>query len=415
MIRTLLAVVLSIFSISVYAQEIKSISFDGIVRTKEVYLRQFITSQEGAQLDSAQLEKDRQTLVNLEILSNVTVSLTQQEDGVEVIFQCSELRTLLPIFSFGGIQENFWIQAGFSEVNLGGRGNKLTTYYQYYDRSSYATHLRFDRIKQSEWGLGVNIVHWETLEPLYFGSDQVDYEYKNNTYGFDVIKHFSFQDKIEFGIAFFTEEFIKITAGEFDGAPDRVRKDKVLGKVSHTFNRLNYHFFYLDGWHNQLNLQTVQSLNNDPSFYILFNDIKRFARVGGKGNFAARFRFGLSSNQDTPFAPFVLDSYVNIRGIGNRVDRGTGAIILNAEFRQTVVERPKTALQAVVFSDTGSWRNPGGEFSDFGDSDNFVLFAGGGLRLIHKEIFNAIFRIDYGFNLQSPESNGFVLGIGQYF
>ena len=71
--------------------------------------------------------------------------------------------------------------------------------------------------------------------------------------------------------------------------------------------------------------------------------------------------------------------------------------------------------EVIAVPSSGSWRNPGGEFSDFSDPDNFVLFAGGGLRLIHKEIFNAIFRIDYGFNLQNPESNGFVLGIGQYF
>ncbi len=124
---------------------------------------------------------------------------------------------------------------------------------------------------------------------------------------------------------------------------------------------------------------------------------------------------GLSSNQESPFAPFVLDSYLNIRGVGNRVDRGTGAIILNAEYRYSLLEKDRIAIQGILFSDTGSWRNPGGNFSGFTDSNNFVLFAGGGLRFIHKKIYNAILRIDYGFNLQETGINGFVLGVGQYF
>jgi hypothetical protein len=37
------------------------------------------------------------------------------------------------------------------------------------------------------------------------------------------------------------------------------------------------------------------------------------------------------------------------------------------------------------------------------------------LRFIHKKIFNAIFRIDYGFGLTQGSSRGIVFGIGQYF
>jgi hypothetical protein len=79
------------------------------------------------------------------------------------------------------------------------------------------------------------------------------------------------------------------------------------------------------------------------------------------------------------------------------------------------MDKNKVALQGVIFSDSGSWRNPGGNLSDFTDAENFVLFAGTGIRIIHKKIYNAVFRIDYGFNLQDPATRGFVLGVGQYF
>ena len=399
----------------VYSQNIQAITFEGLERTKEKYLLQFILSQEGTDLDSLQLEADKQRLINLEVLANATYRVDELTDGYQVVFQCDELHTLLPIFSFGGIKENFWIQAGATEVNLRGMGNKLITYYQYYDRSSFATHLTFDRIKQSPWGLNINVIKWGTLEPLFFDEETIEYEYSNITLGATGVRHLNFLDKIEFGGAYFTENYQRYTQGTFEGVPDEVDKRKILGKTSITFNRVNYFFFYLDGWHNQLNLQTVQSLDGDPAFYIFFNDYKWFDRVGAKGNFASRLRVGLSSNEDSPFAPFVLDSYLNIRGVGNRVDRGTGAIILNAEYRYALRDKRVTAIQGVIFSDLGSWRIPGGDFGDFSDPDNLVLFAGGGIRLIHKQIFNAIFRIDYGFDLQDPERNGFVLGIGQYF
>ena len=410
-----LAIPLFFLCLLVDAQKITAINYEGLNKTKPAYLNQFLAFQKGNKLDSVKIEETKQRLVNLEMFADVRYKVTQQGGEATVTFQMVELFTLLPIFNFGGIEENFWFQIGASEVNLGGRGNKFTTYYQYYDRSSYAIHWTQDRIKQKNWGLNINLIKWSTLEPLFFDGSIVEYEYDNYTLGVDAIRHFNFRDRIEFGGAYFTEDYRKFTPGAFEGAPEYVNKQKILGKIRLIQNRVNYHFFYLDGWHNQLNLQTVQSLDNDPAFYIIFNDIKRFRRVGENGNFASRLRLGLSSNEESPFAPFVLDSYLNIRGVGNRVDRGTGAVILNAEYRHTFIDKNKVAIQGVLFSDSGSWRNPGGDFSDFTEDENFVLFAGGGLRLIHKKIYNAILRIDYGFNLQESEINGFVLGIGQYF
>lgn len=416
------AIILIFFSGLCTGQEINSIQFSGLKKTKKEYLLQFLQSKIGSMLDSSRLVIDGQTLTNLEMFSNVDVLVKKNGLGVQVVFECEELFTLLPIFSFGGIEENFWIQAGASEANLHGQGNKVLAYYQYYDRSSVVTHLTFDRIHQSLWGLNINLVKWSTVEPLYFSSPsleseevRVDYQYDNYTFGTYGIYHLNVRDKIELGGAYFTEYYSKIGAGEITAAPSEVTTRKVLGKVIYFRDRINYHYFYLDGAHIQWSMETVQSMDGDPAFYISFVDLKHFVRYGNKGNFASRLRLGLSTNEESPFAPFVLDSFLNIRGAGNRVDRGTGTIVLNFEYRYAVLDEDRYAIQVVGFSDTGSWRNPGGDFSDFKDSDNFVLFGGAGIRLIHKKFYNAIFRIDYGFNLQDTEISGFVLGIGQYF
>ena len=126
-------------------------------------------------------------------------------------------------------------------------------------------------------------------------------------------------------------------------------------------------------------------------------------------------RFGLSSNDDTPFAPFALDNNLNLRGVGILVDRGTGSVVLNSEYRYTLYEKKWFVLQGNVFTDVGTWRKPGGALSDFVDSDNVRMYSGIGLRFINKKIFNAIFRIDYGHGLTKNASKGFVFGIGQYF
>lgn len=403
----------SIFS-NVQAQTISEIRFSGLNRTKTEYVEAFVNTRVGDQVDEVRLEEDRQRLANLEVLSDAGYSVDVNGESALITFECRELFTLLPIFNFGSIEENFWFQIGGSEANLLGRGYKLSSYYQYYDRSSFATHLSFDRINGSSCGFNFNFIKWGTLEPLFFESGTVEYNYDNYTFGVDGIFHFNFFDRVLLGGAYFTENY-EASSALVEGAPAQANTRKMLGKLILTRYKTNSFYFYRFGYSNDLVMETVQSLDGDDPFYIAFNDLKYFARIGRYGNFATRFRVGLSSNQVNPFAPFVLDSYLNIRGIGNRVDRGTGSIVLNTEYRHSIWDREIFAVQVVGFIDAGTWRLPGDDISTFTEQDNQVYFGGFGARFIHKKIYNAIFRVDYGFDLKEVAQNGWVLGIGQYF
>ena len=123
------------------------------------------------------------------------------------------------------------------------------------------------------------------------------------------------------------------------------------------------------------------------------DDFSYFRKVGEKGNWATRLRLGFASNLDSPFAPFTVDNNLNIRGVGNTIDRGTGAIVVNTEYRHTLIDKDWFVMQANIFLDGGSWRNPGGPLSDFGQEQNIRIFPGLGVRFMHKRIFNAIIRI----------------------
>lgn len=101
--------------------------------------------------------------------------------------------------------------------------------------------------------------------------------------------------------------------------------------------------------------------------------------------------------------------------MGNVIDRGTAVLLLNTEYRQTIFEKDWFVLQGNAFVDSGTWRTPGGAISDFWDSENIRVYPGLGIRFIHKRIFNAIFRIDYGYGITKDATHGLVFGIGQYF
>ena len=179
---------------------------------------------------------------------------------------------------------------------------------------------------------------------------------------------------------------------------------------------MDTNYQYISGFKSVFHFQYVTSTDQVlPDFLIGFNDFVYYLRVGEKGNWASRLRLGVATNNDSPFAPFAVDNNLNIRGVGNTIDRGTAAIVLNTEYRYTLFEKNWFVLQGNAFVDGGSWRNPGGDFGDFAEQKNLRIYPGVGVRFIHKRIFNTVFRIDYGHGITENATRGLVFGIGQYF
>lgn len=214
----------------------------------------------------------------------------------------------------------------------------------------------------------------------------------------------------------FKEKYQYLSGATNIGVPQFLEVNKTLFKSNYNYDNLLYDFYLVKGFRSTFFGQYVISSNDfQNDFIIAWNDFSYFKRIGKTGNWASRLRLGLSSNDESPFSPFALDNNLNIRGVGNIIDRGTGAIVFNTEYRTTLYEKNWFVLQGNAFVDSGSWRKPGGGFDDFANTDNFRIYPGLGLRFIHKTIFNATFRIDYGYGITKNASNGIVFGIGQYF
>lgn len=391
---------------------VTSVEFTGLTKTKVSFLRQYSTVTAGQKYDSTRLMLDRQRLLNLGILGEVETKMVTDSTTIKIIFACREMINTLPVFALGTTEDTFWLKAGFQSLSFSGRGDKLIVDYQYYDRHSFYLNYATDRIGSSRWGATASLIKWGTVEPLNSENGIANYNYTNYTGYASAIRFLTFRETLDFGVGIFNEQFEAQRAQENE-LDKIVEGNKFLSKLIFKSNHLNYHTFNVDGIYNQLNVEFIHSLDEVRNFVTVFNDFRFFKKIGMRFNWANRIRTGIATNDENPFAPFVLDSYLNIRGVGNRVDRGTGSIVVNMEMRFTLFDKRILAGQGVGFFDFGSWRKPGGNFNDFTKSESMRAFSGLGFRLIYKRAFDSMLRIDYGYDYN--RNAGLVIGIGQYF
>ena len=418
--------VLLCHSISVSAQTIEllsisEISFDGqIEKTNESVLLDIIQFKVGDPVSIDQIKKNLQELINFPGIGSGDYQVDTIRNQLSLSYKLNEIRTFLPILNFGGIKGNVWYQLGFKDINWLGRGNQLTAFYQNSDgRHSGQLYYRVPKILNSKWGYSLSLSRWASEEPLYFPDGvSVQYNYDFNNVGFTGIYGFDVNRRIEFGASYFVEKYNKlneIIGGEILPGPDFLSQDKVLARLNYAEDFIDYFSFQQEGIAWQGLYQYVHTLKEDFAFNSLILQARYYKMFERKFNLAIRSRFGISTNNESPFAPFVVDSHVNLRGVGNRIDRGTAQLILNVELRRTLHDKGSWASQLVVFTDAGSWRTPGGSFKEIFESEQFRQFVGGGFRLVYKKIYGAVLRVDFGVDIYNTKENGLVIGFGQYY
>ncbi|MEM6397641.1 MAG: hypothetical protein AAF741_14935 [Bacteroidota bacterium] len=407
--------------------------FYGTKRTHINYLAAHIehldkSAQSGELISSNSQDTDwetylidlRQQLVNLPVLveADYEWQITEDRDTL-VKWNLKEGQTLSPLLNFGGIRGNFHYLLGFNDIHFRGKGQTLTAFYQNIDgEHNYSVALSNPSYRGSRWGYRFENRRYAAIEPLYFETATNDYFYRNLS--FEASGSYRPKPQLQFSLAanIFHERYERQNQSENIGiGPDELTLLKFSLKAGFSLDRLNYDHEILTGFAWRVNAQRIHNFDDNSNFLFAMNDLYYFKRVGLYGNLATRFRLGLSTNENSPFAPFVLDSQVNIRGSGNRIDRGTAQAVLNIEYRHRIWgdKRKRFAIQAVAFSDIGNWRNPGGELAELVESENLRHFAGAGIRLISNSAKNAVIRIDYGVDVYNSNERGLVLGFGQYF
>lgn len=395
------------------------VKIKGAKKTKVSFLKKIIATKSAQKLDSIQLEEDIVSLKRLPAVSHAYYQVFYSHENLYNVFiYIEENRTVIPQINFWTTtNRQFSYKLGVFDYNFLGRNIAFGGFYQNNGFDTYAINFRAPNLFSKKFGMALNYQDWKSEEPLYFNNTSANYMYNNISYEVLGLYQADFKNTINFGLNFFSERYEYLSGATDPSVPQSLDLDKFLLKLVYMYDNLDYYYQYVDGFKSILYMQYVTSNNNfQDKFFIVWNDFFLYKRVGERGNWANRLRVGLSSNQETPFAPFALDNNVNLRGVGILVDRGTGSMVLNSEYRHTLIERSWFVLQTNTFLDVGTWRTPGGELKDFFQNENIRIYSGVGLRFIHKKIYNAIFRIDYGHGIIGNDSKGgIVFGIGQYF
>lgn len=419
-IKVLLLGLVCCFGILAHSQSkiINSLNIKGNKRLDSTFIYKISSAVTGKTLDSLILEQDIIRLKRLPAVTNANFQVTQiDENKYDVVYHIEENFTLIPSANiYTTNNDEFAYRIGLYEFNLLGKNMTLGGFYQMDNYNSFAINFRAPYLFSNKFGVALNFQNLTTLEPVFFNNSSANYKYNNKSIELLGLHEINFNNRVELGFNYFVEDYNYKEGITSTNVPQALKVNKWLIKGIYEYNNLDYAYQYVTGYRSILNIQYVSSTNSAlPDFFIGWNDFLYYKKVGENGNWANRVRMGLSSNDNTPFAPFSVDNNVNIRGVGNTIDRGTGVVVYNTEYRYTLLDKNWFVLQGNAFVDAGSWRQPGGEFSDFVKSENIKIYPGLGLRFMHKKIFNAIFRIDYGYGITTNATRGFVFGIGQYF
>lgn len=406
---------------SAQKNQITVIEVLGAKKTKIGFVNKLLISKVNQPLDSLQLNTDISTLKRLPGISNAHYKVQHISfNDYKVTIHLEENFTLIPIINvWTTTNKRLAYKVGLFEYHFLGSNITLGGFYQYNGFDTYAFTIKYPNLFSRKIGLEINYQNWKSEEPLYFQNSSANYLYNNVSLEMLGLYEVNFNHQLQLGLSLFNEKY-SFLSGEIPASiPAALDLNKRLLKLVYQYDNLNYHFQYVEGFKSVFYGQYVQSSSRYQSdFLIAWNDFLYYKRVNKTDNWANRLRVGLSSNEASPFAPFALDNQVNLRGVGVLVDRGTGSVVLNSEYRHTFYDTKWLAIQSIGFVDVGSWRNPGGALSDFIASKNIKIYSGIGVRLIPKKIHNAIFRIDYGFKLLNKvnsSNGGLVFGIGHYF
>ncbi len=417
--QKIICILLILGCLSIQSQEriISEVKIQGAKKTKISFLKGLLEVKSGQVLDSVRIEKDVSLLKRLPSVSHAYFQVDYLRDNLyNVRIGIEENFTIIPDLAFWTSTNNqFSYKIGVYDYNFLGRNYAIGGFYQNNGYDTYALNFRAPNLFSKKFGLAFSHQNWKSEEPLFFNGQSANYLYNNISTELLGLYQLDFNNQLTFGISYFTEKYRYLRGATSPEIPTDLKVDKILYKLLYTYEDLDYYYHYLDGFKSILYLQYVTSKNNfQEQFVIAWNDFFYYDRVGEKGNWANRLRIGFASNSDSPFAPFALDNNINLRGVGIIVDRGTASIVYNTEYRHTFYDKKWLAIQGNAFFDVGTWRQPGGEINDFWKKQNAEFFSGVGLRFINKKIYNAVFRIDYGFSLKDGRK-GFVFGLGQYF
>ncbi len=435
MFTRLLYVFIAVFFMSnINAQEnvIKEINFTGNKKTKASFLSRIIKVKKGEVLDSLKIQTDIERIKRLDGVAHAEFIVEKVNEEYKVTYDLDENFSIIPGLRIGQANDDsFSFRASVFEFNGLGRNIIAGGFFQREVFNSFGLFVEHPYLFTNKLGLGFNYQDLTTQQPIFQVSegDEQEINYTNTRRGPEVtlFYEYNFNNRFEFGVKVFDEEYLIIEGdddndalralGFIDENTSEPTLDKQLIRGSHEYVDLDLEYHNVEGVRNLFDVSYFFGTDDElQTEYILSNTTQYFKRVGKKGNWANQLQLQFSNPvENSDFVPIVIDNQLNTRGAGNTVDRGTAAFAINTEYRHTFIEKDWFVLQGNTFLDVSGVRRQDQDLDDLFSSERFRVNPGIGFRLIHKRIFNAVIRIDYGVNVTDNGDSGIVFGIGQYF
>jgi len=405
--------VLLISTAEVYSQTLSSVTFDGLTRTKESFLRGMIICKKGVPFDTLIIRQDEQTLKNLHLFFEVDAVWTENPDSnaYDVIFNIREAKYLYPLFSISGFQDQFKLIVGANHINISGKGDQLG-----FTRHSFSIFHNAPRHKNLKTGHELAFSKYSSVEPLYFADTTSIFNFDNYAASAGAFFWLSKKWRANVGGMLMYESYVQQDSAFTDLGMTDFSFYKYQIRTRMSYININQHYEFRDGLANDLFFETIQTQGfPDASFFKLTNEFRWMKRTSYRGNLAFRNRVGISTNNFGPFSPFVIDGFINVRGAGNRVARGTAELIGNLEYRFSILPNKFFFFQILAFSDYGTLRPAGDKLSAMFEPENQHFYLGGGIRIHTRFFYNTTLRLDYSISPLDVDKRGFIFGFGQFF
>ncbi|XOV67484.1 MAG: hypothetical protein ACFHU9_17860 [Fluviicola sp.] len=419
--QRLLSILFLFLGLQSFAQvQVDSIAIENLRRTKSDYVKQWLRVEPGSSVDSSAILKDVQELKDLNLFFDVTWRLDTVQEKSVLHYTIEEARYVYPSFGNIGSSQNINFTVGVTDINFLGRGQHFGAEYRFYDRHSGKIFHSAPVHRNRKTGHSIVLGTYASVEPLYFDEGSRDFNFDNYHVSAEGRYWLQRYWNVSLGGMYMYERYQNISdsVGFFDMLIENGQRfafHKYQVRAGTQWRRINYHNERREGIMNRVHAEYIETFGFQQPFVKVFNDFRWFKLIGNRGNISFRNRLGIATNNEGPFAPFLIDNYENIRGSGNRVARGTAEILFNLEYHHSVWDTKWFTLQSTVFSDIGTLRSAGLNFRDFVNETQIYRYAGLGLRVHSKWLYRTIIRFDYAFDLIDLRNGAFVVGFGQYF
>jgi outer membrane protein assembly factor BamA len=401
----------------VLAQEIASVSFEGKYRVREWILRNEIELHKGDRFDPDTWELDRKRLASLAVFSEVLSDTSSSEDGIHIEYTLKEVWTFIPLISIGGEINNIDIDIGFIEKDLFGIYMEAGFLYSHFeDRNSYSSWLNWPRAFGTKYSAGIAGCRQHSREPAESSDEQYRYHYDVERNGASVSLGKRLAEKLVVGcnISYLEEQY------ELEPAlippvtlPQR-REQRVIRPSGYiTLGRVYYDDFFFDGRDLFVRGDLIAFDIDDYEFKYWMTSIqaRNYIDIGGKWNICNRIVFGTSRIRDV-LPTFAVSGLSAIRGVEDRVRRGSKIYYGNNELRFRVFRNRWLHSQLTAFADFGNAWEEQRSFREVIETS--MLTYGAGVRIGLVRFYNAIGRADIAFNT-SDGSLTLYFSAGQFF